>query len=486
MVEQWTISEIRSKLLKGAISAKELIQKLLSYIENHNSYINAYLTITAESALKEAEEFDNNGKLLEEKPLGGVPIAIKDCLCTRFIRTTCASKILENFVPPYDATCVEKLRKAGAIIVGKTNMDEFAMGSTTEHSAFGPTRNPWDTDRVPGGSSGGSAAAVASGMAPCALGTDTGGSIRLPSFYCGVLGLKPTYGRVSRYGLIAFASSLDQAGPIARTVEDLAILAEVISGYDPKDTTSVKKEVPRFSEILGTPVKGIRIGIPKEYFQHSIDPEIERAVEESIKVFRTLGVDFVEVSLPHTDYGVAAYYIIAPAEASSNLARYDGVKYGFRSPTEKPDLMEMYLNTRAKGFGAEVKRRIMLGTYALSAGYYDAYYIKASKVRRLIQQDFLKAFEKCDALITPVAPLQPFKIGEKLEDPLALYLVDVFTLPASLAGIPGMSVPCGLSSRGLPVGFQLLGKYFDEEILFRLAYAYHREIAYSPQIAILS
>ncbi len=482
MFAELEIRDIRDKLLRKEVSVVEVVSFYLDRIKKLNPQINAFLTLSEEEALKEASRFDQDFERLKVSPLGGVPIAIKDCLCTKGIRTTCGSKILQNFVPPYDATCVSRLKKAGAIIVGKTNMDEFAMGSSTEHSAYGPTRNPWDQTRVPGGSSGGSAASVASCMVPVALGTDTGGSIRQPASFCGVVGLKPTYGRVSRYGLIAFASSLDQVGPMGKTVEDVASVLKIIAGWDSHDTTSVPVDVPEYSTMLNGNVSGLTLGIPEEYFRHKIDHEIQLALDEALKVFKRIGVNFVNVSLPHTDYGVAAYYIIAPAEASSNLERYDGVKYGYRSKLDKYDLKEMYMVTRAEGFGTEVKRRIMLGTYVLSAGYYEAYYKKASQVRRLIKEDFEKAFEKCDALITPVTPTPPFVIGEKVDDPLEMYLNDIFTLPASLAGVPGISVPFKFTSQGLPIGFQLIGSYFNEPVLLKLANAFHREIDYEPQV----
>ncbi|MCX7822428.1 MAG: Asp-tRNA(Asn)/Glu-tRNA(Gln) amidotransferase subunit GatA [Syntrophobacterales bacterium] len=480
-ITQWSIIETRRRLAKKEINAIELVETYLKRINSLNPSLNAFITVCEELALKEARYYVDHPDKLVEKPLGGVPIAIKDCLCTEGIRTTCGSKILESFVPPYNATVVEKLLQAGAIIIGKTNMDEFAMGSSTEHSYFGPARNPWDTSRVPGGSSGGSAVAVAACLCPGAIGTDTGGSIRQPAAFCGIVGMKPTYGRVSRYGLIAFASSLDQAGPMARNVQDTALLLQVISGYDPKDTTSILKEVPPYCEEMKKPVRNLRLGIPKEYFAKGIDSSIEEAIRQALRVYENLGARIVDISLPHTEYGVAAYYIIAPAEASSNLARYDGVKYGFRAEIPSPDLIHMYLETRSRGFGSEVKRRIMLGTYALSSGYYDAYYHKASQVRNLIRKDFEEAFLTCDAIIAPVTPVAPFLIGEKLDDPLSMYLSDVYTLPASLAGIPGVSVPCGFSPEGLPIGMQILGNYFQEDLLLRLAYIFEQETGLSPK-----
>lgn len=481
-ITRWSIAETKRRLVNKEISTVELIEAYLKRIKSLNPSINAFITVCEELAIKEARQYTDRPDKLMEKPLGGIPIAVKDCLCTEGIRTTCGSKILESFIPPYNATVVEKLLQAGAIIIGKTNMDEFAMGSSTEHSYFGPTRNPWDTTRVPGGSSGGSAAAVAACLCSGAIGTDTGGSIRQPAAFCGIVGMKPTYGRVSRYGLIAFASSLDQAGPMAKNVQDTAILLQVIAGYDPKDTTSILKEVPSYCEEMKKPIRNLRIGIPKEYFAKGMDESIEKAIRQAIKVYENIGARIIDVSLPHTDYGVAAYYIIAPAEASSNLARYDGVKYGFRAETTSPDLITMYTETRSLGFGSEVKRRIMLGTYALSSGYYEAYYHKASQVRNLIRKDFEEAFLTCDAIIAPVTPILPFRIGEKLDDPLSMYLSDVYTLPASLAGIPGITVPCGFSQDGLPIGMQILGNYFQEDLILRLAYAFEQETGMAPRL----
>ena len=406
-------------------------------------------------------------------PLAAIPLAIKDVICLNGVRTTCGSRILEGFVPPYDGTVMERLKKAGAIFLGKTNMDEFAMGSSTENSAYHATRNPWDLNRVPGGSSGGSAAAVAADLCAGSLGTDTGGSIRQPASFCGVVGLKPTYGRVSRFGLVAFASSLDQIGPITKDVEDAALLLQAIAGHDPRDSTSVDRPVPDYRAALREPIKGLRLGIPKEYFIEGMHPDVASKVQEAIRTCRELGAEIREVSLPHTEYGVAAYYIIAPAEACSNLARYDGVKYGYRVP-EARELMTMYRQSRSQGFGSEVKRRIMLGTYVLSAGYYDAYYRKASQVRTLIREDFIKAFAQCDALLAPVSPIPAFKIGEKADDPLQMYLSDVLTLPASLAGVPGISVPCGFSAEKLPIGLQILGPHFREEVILRIGYQFEQ------------
>ncbi|MBI3080562.1 MAG: Asp-tRNA(Asn)/Glu-tRNA(Gln) amidotransferase subunit GatA [candidate division NC10 bacterium] len=469
-----TIHDLLDSLTAGKASAVEVTRAYLDRIAQGEPRIHAYLTVTREEALAQADGIDKARKAGERLgPLAGVPLALKDVLCTKGVRTTCASKILESFVPPYDATVVQRLRAAGAVFLGKTNMDEFAMGSSTENSGFHPTANPWDPGTVPGGSSGGSAAAVAADEAAGALGTDTGGSIRQPASLCGVVGLKPTYGRVSRYGLVAFASSLDQIGPLTKDVEDTALLLQVIAGRDPRDSTSADVPVPDYRAALREPVKGLRVGIPDEYFIEGMDPEVEEAVREAMRVLEGLGARPEKVSLPHTDYAVATYYLVATAEASSNLARYDGVKYGHRSRRGR-DLIEMYQQTRREGFGPEVRRRIMLGTYALSAGYYDAYYLKALKVRTLIRQDFLEAFKRCDVILTPTSPTAAFRFGEKTADPLTMYLSDIFTISANLAGIPGISVPCGFTRGGLPIGLQLLGQPFDEARLLRAAYAYEQ------------
>lgn len=449
------------KLRAGEVESLALTRALLERIKEKDSRIKAFLKVTEEEALAAAEEADRKRRAGEERPLLGLPLAIKDNICTRGITTTCASKILANFVPPFDATVVERLKEAGAVILGKTNLDEFAMGSSTENSAFFPTKNPWDPSRVPGGSSGGSAAAVAAGFCSGALGSDTGGSIRQPASFCGVVGLKPTYGRVSRYGLVAFASSLDQIGPLTRTVKDAALLLQYIAGHDPKDSTSAPEEVPDYLAALKMDLKGKKIGVPKEYFGEGLDEEVRQKVEDALRIFREeLGLETKEISLPHTPYAVATYYIIAPAEASSNLARYDGVKYGLR--VEADDLIEMYKKTRSQGFGPEVKRRIMIGTYALSAGYYDAYYKKASQVRTLIARDFEEAFREVDFIIGPVAPTPAFKLEERVDDPLKMYLSDIYTISVNLAGIVGLSLPCGFSKEGLPVGLQIMGPHFSE------------------------
>ncbi len=462
-----------SELIKRKeISPKEVLSSVLKRIEERESEINAYITITKDLAKQQAEESEKRqlkGELLSD--IDGIPVAIKDNICTKGIRTTCASNILANYVPPYNATVVDKLLKAGAVIIGKTNMDEFAMGSSTETSAFGPTQNPVKKGFVPGGSSGGSAAAVASGETVLALGSDTGGSIRQPAGFCGVVGMKPTYGRVSRYGLIAYASSLDQIGPICKSVEDSAILLNYICGRDPKDTTSAPVPKPDFREALNQDIKGVRIGLPKEYFVEGLDDRIKDKLMDVVKVLQDAGASIVDISLPHTRYAISTYYLIATAEASSNLARYDGVKYGVRR--DAGGIIEMYENTRMLGFGREVKRRIMLGTYVLSAGYYEAYYLKALKVRTLIREDFKKGFEKVDCILTPVSPVLPFKIGERIDDPLKMYLVDVYTVSLNLSGLPGISVPCGYID-GLPVGVQLISRAFDEQTIIKVAHFYQR------------
>jgi len=468
-----TIHELKAKIAAGDVTAKRIVEEFYRRIEEVEGKVHAFITLMKEEALSQAEKIDGEIKQGKLKELSGIPLALKDILCTRGVKTTCGSKMLADFVPPYDATVVEKLREAGAVFLGKTNMDEFAMGSSNETSYFGITKNPWDLSRTPGGSSGGSAAAVAADECAAALGSDTGGSIRQPAALCGVVGMKPTYGRVSRYGLVAFASSLDQVGPFTKDVEDCALLLEVISGYDPKESTSVPVPVPRYREFLGRDIAGWQVGVPKEYFGAGLDKDVEEAIQRAMVTLEGLGVKLVPLSLPHTEYCIAVYYIIAPAEASSNLARYDGVKYGFRAG-ESRDLLQMYKRTRSAGFGAEVKRRIMLGTYVLSAGYYDAYYKKASQVRMLIKRDFDAAFEKCPVLLTPTSPTPAFKIGEKTDDPLKMYLSDIFTISANLAGIPGISIPCGYTKEGLPVGLQFLAPPFEEGRLLQIAYAYEK------------
>ena len=470
---------LKGVLERGGATARQLTESVFERIQEVDSEINAYLTLDEEGAFRKADDVDR--RIAAGRPVGslaGIPIALKDLLCTKGLRTTCASRILGSFIPPYDATVVARLHEADAVIVGKLNMDEFAMGSSNENSAFGPVRNPVSADRVTGGSSGGSAAAVAAGETVLALGSDTGGSIRLPASFCGVVGLKPTYGRVSRYGLVAFASSLDQIGPVTRDVADAALLLGVISGHDPLDSTSVDLPVPDYSASLEAGVEGLSVGLPKEYFVEGLDPDVHESVMRGVKRLEDAGARVREVSLPvagHPEYAIAAYYIIATGEASSNLARYDGVRYGLR--TEEADLIEMYRTTRRRGFGPEVKRRIMLGTYTLSAGYYDAYYLKAQRARTLIKADFDRTLEDCDVVAGPVSPTPPFKIGEKIDNPLQMYLSDIYTVSVNLAGNPGISVPCGTSSDGLPIGLQLVGRPFEEEILLRAASVVEKERA---------
>ena len=470
-------SEIASLISKGEVRPSEVLESFIRRFEETEEKVKAYITPTYEKALEEAKELD--GKEPEGK-LFGVPVAVKDNIVTKGIRTTCASRILENFIPPYDATVVERLKREGALIVGKTNMDEFAMGSSTEYSAFFPTRNPWDLERVPGGSSGGSAVTVAVGSAPVSLGSDTGGSIRQPASFCGVIGIKPTYGRVSRYGLVAFASSLDQIGVFGRRTEDVALLLEVISGHDPKDSTSRNIPVPRFTEEVKKELKGLKVGLPKEFFEFDLQKEVEGAFREFVSRLEDLGCEVVEVSLPYIKYAIPAYYIIAPSEASSNLARYDGVRYGYRSK-EFSDIVDMFSRTRDEGFGPEVKRRIMLGTFALSAGYYDAYYLKAMKVRRLIYEDFMRAFEKVDVIAGPTTPTLPFRIGERVENPIEMYLSDVLTVPVNLAGLPAVSIPIGWVGN-LPVGGQIIGRPWDEATILRVSYAWEQVFPHYEKI----
>ena len=466
-----TAHELHELLLKGETSSAEIVEAVFGRIDEVEASIKAYVTLRREEALEEARGVDERLARGEKLgPLAGIPVAIKDNICTRGVPTTCSSKILRNFLPPYDATVVERLKREGAVIIGKTNMDEFAMGSSTENSGFFTTRNPRDLDRVPGGSSGGSAAAVAANETIVALGSDTGGSIRQPASLCGIVGMKPTYGCVSRYGLIAFASSLDQIGPMTKDVRDCAIVLNAIAGHDPRDSTSVDMAYPDYTNFLVPDIKGIKIGVPKEYFSEGIDSDVREAVERALKLLEEMGAILVDVSLPHSEYALATYYLVATAEASSNLARYDGVRYGHRA--EAADSVAMMKETRREGFGPEVKRRIMLGTYALSSGYYDAYYLKALKVRTLLIRDFERAFEKCDCIASPTSPTVAFKIGEKVDDPLSMYLSDIYTITANLAALPGISVPCGTGKDGLPVGLQLLGKHFDEGMVLRVAYAF--------------
>jgi len=474
-----TITQARELLKNKKLSSVQLTEAIFARIDQVEDKVQAFVHLTREKALQQAKTADARIAAGEEAPLLGIPIALKDLICTQGSRTTCSSKILDQFVSPYNATVTERLNQAGAVVVGKTNMDEFAMGSSNENSHHHPTMNPWDLSRVPGGSSGGSSAAVAAHECVAALGSDTGGSIRQPASFCGVTGLKPTYGRVSRFGLVAFASSLDQIGPLTKTVADSAIMMNVIGGKDPRDSTSADVPLPDFTKALQKDVKGMKLGIPKEYFTGGINPAVEKAVQEAIRTLESLGMKTVEVSLPHLDYAVATYYIIACAEASTNLSRYDGVKYGYR--TEKSDnLVNMYENTREEGFGEEVKRRIILGTFVLSSGYYDAYYLKGQKVRTLIKQDFENALGQCDVIASPVTPYPAFKLGEKLDDPLQMYLADIYTISANLAGIPAMSIPCGFAE-GLPVGLQLMSRHFDEESLITVGHKFQQATDFHAQ-----
>jgi len=483
MLNQLTISELTAKLARREASAREITQACLDQVGRVDEKIHAFLSYSAVNALAQADAADQElakGTPHAQKPLLGIPIGIKDVIAVKDHPLNCGSKILGNFVSPYDATVITKLKSAGAIVFGRLNMDEFAMGSSTENSAFGLTRNPWDTTRIPGGSSGGSAAAVAADECVATLGSDTGGSIRQPAALCGVVGLKPTYGRVSRYGLVAFASSLDQIGPFTRDVRDAATLLEVLSGVDPADSTSMPQPVPKYPEALTGDIEGLRIGLAKEYMVGGLDPEVKDAVDAAVKQLEKLGAEIVEVSLPHTDYAVATYYIVATAEASANLARFDGVRYCARVNGKDP--IEMYGKTRGAGFGPEVKRRVILGTYVLSSGYYDAYYLRAQKVRTLIRNDFLKAFEKADAIVTPTTPTAAFKIGAKSGDPLQMYLSDIFTISCNLAGICGISVPCGFTKTPkLPIGLQLFGKPFGEETILKIAHAYEQSTAWHKE-----
>jgi aspartyl-tRNA(Asn)/glutamyl-tRNA(Gln) amidotransferase subunit A len=476
MLNQLTISDLAAKLAKRETSSREAMQSCLDQIQKVDGQVHAFLSHDDADALAQADAADKElaaGTTHTQKPLLGIPIAVKDVLAVKNQPLNCGSKILGNFKSVYDATAIEKLKAAGAIIFGRLNMDEFAMGSSTENSAFGASKNPWDTTRIPGGSSGGSAAAVAADECLASLGTDTGGSIRQPAALCGCVGLKPTYGRISRYGLVAFASSLDQIGPFTKDVRDAATLLEVMSGIDHRDSTSIPQPVPNYAAALNGEIKGLKLGLPKEYMIGGMNPEVKLAVDSAVKQLEKLGAEIVEISLPHTDYAVATYYIVATAEASANLARFDGIRYGARVEGATPD--ELYCKTRGAGFGTEVKRRIILGTYVLSSGYYDAYYLRAQKVRTLIRQDFLKAFEKVDTIVTPTTPTPAFKVGEKSDDPLQMYLSDIFTISCNLAGIPGISIPCGFTTNPkLPIGLQLLGKPFGEETMLKIAHAYEQ------------
>ena len=469
---------LHDMLVNKEITSLELTEAVLARIDEVEGDVQAYLTVTRDEAIAQAKAVDEKIAKGEELAfLEGIPGAIKDNICTKGVKTTCASRILQKFVPPYDATVVQKLAVQNPVVLGKTNLDEFAMGGSTENSAFHPTHNPWNTDCVPGGSSGGSAAAVAAGTAVWALGSDTGGSIRQPASFCGVVGMKPTYGRVSRYGLVAYASSLDQIGPITKDVTDCANILNIIAGRDEMDSTSIDKEVPDYTKSLVQDVKGLKIGLPKEYFVKGMDPEVESAVKAAVKQLESLGAEVVEISLPNTDYAISTYYLIAPAEAATNLARYDGVSYGERAE-DAADLVEMMTKTRSQYLGEEVKRRIMIGNYALSAGYYDAYYLKALKVRRLVKEDYDKAFKEVDVIICPAAPSVAYKIGEKIDNPLEMYLQDACTVPLNLAGLPGISVPCGYNKDKMPIGMQIIGKALDEETLIRVAYTYEQSQSY--------
>ena len=473
-LSELTLHEAGQRLRAREISSRELTEAVFQRISDTEGKLHSYITLCHQTALEQAMKADERiNKEDHLHPLLGIPIAVKDNFLTQGIKTTCASRILGEFIPPYDSNTATKIREAGAIITGKTNLDEFAMGSSAENSAFFPTRNPWDTSRVPGGSSGGSAAAVAADQCIAAVGTDTGGSIRQPAAFCGIVGLKPTYGRVSRYGIVAFASSMDQVGPMTKDVRDCALMLAAIAGYDPRDSTSVNQSVPTYIDELNADVKGLRLGIPKEYFVSGMQPEVQQGVRDAVRQLERNGAVLQEISLPHTEYAVAVYYIIATAEASSNLARYDGMRYGYRAPGN--DLTDTYMLSREQGFGPEVKRRIMLGTYVLSAGYYEAYYLKAQKVRALIKKDFDEAFNTCDAIITPTVPTTAFKIGEKTQDPLQMYLSDIYTISVNLAGVPALSLPCGFDSHGLPIGMQIVGKRFDESTVLNIAFAFEQQ-----------
>jgi aspartyl-tRNA(Asn)/glutamyl-tRNA(Gln) amidotransferase subunit A len=466
-----TLKSLSDALEAGKVSSVELTGVFLKRIAERNAVYNCFVSIDEERSLAQAGEADRARAAGRAQALTGIPIAQKDIFCAKGWLTTCGSKMLSNFVSPYDAHVVQRLNEAGAVTIGKTNMDEFAMGSSNETSWYGPVRNPWNTDTVPGGSSGGSAAAVASRLAPAATGTDTGGSIRQPAALNGICGLKPTYGVCSRYGMIAFASSLDQAGPMARSAEDMALMLNAMAGYDPRDSTSLDRPIEDYTGELARPLKGLRIGLPKEFFAEGVQPDVAKAVDEAIRQYKALGCEVVEVTLPNMRLSVPVYYVLAPAEASSNLARFDGARYGYRTP-EYRDLEEMYEKTRAEGFGPEVKRRILIGTYVLSHGYYDAYYIRAQKLRRLIAQDFTAAFEKCDVIMGPTSPSTAFRLGEKAADPLQMYLSDIYTIAVNLAGLPGMSIPCGFDSQGLPVGLQVIGNYFREAQMLQVGHQY--------------
>ncbi|MGI9303468.1 MAG: Asp-tRNA(Asn)/Glu-tRNA(Gln) amidotransferase subunit GatA [Gammaproteobacteria bacterium] len=467
-----TVSELSGLLAGRKISSVELTELFLKRIAEHDATLNSFVTVTEEQAMADARDADKRIRAGDADALTGIPIAYKDIFCTRGIKTACGSRMLDNFIAPYDATVVSNVKQAGAVMLGKTNMDEFAMGSSNENSHFGPVKNPWDVTRVPGGSSGGSAAVMAARLAPAALGTDTGGSVRQPAALCGITGLKPTYGRVSRYGIVAFASSLEQAGPLASTARDCALLLQAMAGFDARDSTSVEREVPDYTAGLDETIAGLRIGLPKEYFGEGLDDGVAKVVDEAVADLRKLGAEIRDISLPNAGLAIPAYYVVAPAECSSNLARFDGVRYGYRC-AEPADLLDLYTRTRSEGFGKEVKRRIMIGTYALSAGYYDAYYLKAQKIRRLISEDFSRAFEEVDVVLSPTSPTTAFGLNEKADDPVTMYLSDIYTISVNLAGLPGISVPAGFSA-GLPVGLQLIGNYFAEDRLLNVAHHYQQ------------
>ena len=477
---QMTLAELAALLQAGEVSSSELTQHYLARIDQHDGALNSFITVVADQAIAQAAEADRRLKQGEAGPMTGIPIAHKDIFCTMGIRTSCGSRMLDSFISPYDATVVSKFKQAGVVTLGKTNMDEFAMGSSNETSFYGPVRNPWDTESVPGGSSGGSAAAVASRLAPAATGTDTGGSIRQPAALCGVTGLKPTYGLVSRYGMIAFASSLDQGGPMAQTAQDCALMLNVMAGFDERDSTSVARDLPDHSAALNDAIKGLRIGLPKEYFDEGLDPGVRSVIEDALEVYRGLGAELIEIELPNSGLSVPVYYVVAPAECSANLSRFDGVRYGYRCEDPK-DLYDMYTRSRGEGFGAEVKRRIMVGTYALSAGYYDAYYLKAQQCRHLISDDFRDAFRQVDVIMGPASPETAFSLGEKSDDPVSMYLSDIYTIAVNLAGLPGMSVPAGFVD-GKPVGLQIIGNYFEESRLLNVAHQYQQHTEWHRQV----
>jgi aspartyl-tRNA(Asn)/glutamyl-tRNA(Gln) amidotransferase subunit A len=477
-----TLSELSAMLEAGDVTSVQLTEHFLQRIKEYDDEINSFITITEEQALTAAAAADEQRKAGNAGPLTGIPFAHKDIFCTKDVKTTCGSKMLDNFISPYDATVVEKMQQAGIVMLGKTNMDEFAMGSSNETSFYGAVKNPWNTKAVPGGSSGGSAASVAARLTPASTGTDTGGSIRQPASFCGITGLKPTYGRVSRYGMIAFASSLDQAGPMAQSAEDCALLLNAMSGFDPRDSTSLEKEVPDYTADLNKPLNGLRIGLPKEYFGEGLSKEINTVVQKAIEEYKALGAEIIDISLPNTHLAVPVYYVVAPAECSSNLSRFDGVRFGYRCDDPK-DLEDLYKRSRGEGFGEEVKRRIMVGAYALSAGYYDAYYIKAQQLRRMISDDFTQAFEKVDVIMGPAAPETAFNVGEKTDDPISMYLSDIYTIAVNLAGLPGMSVPAGFSNN-MPVGLQIIANHFDESRLLNVAHQYQQQTDWHTQIPV--